>query len=142
MTDKTNTRFLTVPDISFRIDPDSPLIELEQNAGCGETTSITLHRVHLRLLLEETGMLTAPQQVDDMSRKLAGELCDILYDLANECGVSPGVDRIIVRLNAIVGLLPESLFQQGQDGESGAETAPAEQPVPADPPPFVLEPTP
>lgn len=42
-----------IPDIAFEIDGD--LVRIEQSAGCGEVTSVDLHRLHLRHLAELLG---------------------------------------------------------------------------------------
>lgn len=138
-----------IPDIAFRIVPDSPLIELEQSAGCGETTSITIHRVHLRLLLEEAGMLASPQPADDLAKRIAVQLCELRDGLADEIGRSPKIDTLYVQASAAcdmlpVGVYPQWLYCDEDDERVPKQSAPAEsmQPVPADPPPFVLEPTP
>ncbi|NML43511.1 hypothetical protein HHL11_07110 [Ramlibacter sp. G-1-2-2] len=44
-------------DVAFEIDGDS--IELEQDCGIGEVASITLHRIHLRHLAEQAGLILA-----------------------------------------------------------------------------------
>jgi hypothetical protein len=41
-------------DIAYEIDGDN--IDLEQDVGCGEVHRITLHRIHLRLLAEQSGL--------------------------------------------------------------------------------------
>lgn len=51
-----------IPELSFKIDGD--LIRLEQNDGAGNIDAITLHRLHLRLLAEECGLLAAPEQLE------------------------------------------------------------------------------
>lgn len=128
-------RVTWIPDLHYTVQPGGQFIDLEQHVGGGEMASIRLHKIHCRLLLEEAGLLSAPQAADDLTKRLASHLRDTLHDLADECGVSPGVDRIIVRLNAIIDLLPESLFQQEHDGASSAQASPEELP------PFVLEPS-
>jgi hypothetical protein len=59
-----------IPDLSFKIDGD--LIRLEQNDGAGNIDRITLHRIHLRHLAEEGGLL-APAPLPAVPLDLAGE---------------------------------------------------------------------
>lgn len=49
-------------DLAFEIDGDD--ISLEQDMGCGEVAAISLHRVHLRHLAEEAGLISASAHAD------------------------------------------------------------------------------
>ncbi len=69
-------------DLAYEIDGDT--INLEQDGGCGEVDRIALHPIHLRLLLEETGLL-APSSNIEADRTIA-RLCRqmrILLDRIN-----------------------------------------------------------
>ncbi len=57
-----------IPDLSFEIEGD--VINLEQDAGCGDVDRISLHLIHLRHLAEQVGLLD-PKTVD---RLIAGQL--------------------------------------------------------------------
>jgi hypothetical protein len=72
-----------IPDLSFEIDGDA--IDLEQDAGCGSVSRITLHPVHLQLLAECTGMLTPSSnlEADRTIAKLSRQM-RILLDRINQ----------------------------------------------------------
>lgn len=56
-------------DLSYEVDEDGG-VNLEQDAGCGEVSRITLHPVHVRLLAEEAGIL-APSSNIEADRTIA-----------------------------------------------------------------------
>jgi len=114
-------RLIQIPDLSYYIHPDGPWIDLEQNAGCGEVDRITLHRIHLRLLLEEVGHLLPPPSADELITRISKLICDILGDLANETGISAGVDRAVDRLTALVEMLPDYVFQSASEKPAASE---------------------
>ena len=116
-----DSQLIPIPDLAYYVDPDNPWIDLEQSAGIGEVSRITLHRIHLSLLLEEAGHLLPPPPADELSRRMARELLEVLSELCDEYGRSPGIDRVIDRLSAVVDLLPDFLFQQDQDKQAAAD---------------------
>ncbi|GIK45989.1 MAG: hypothetical protein BroJett012_18920 [Betaproteobacteria bacterium] len=59
-----------IPGLDYEVDGD--LIHLEQNDGSGNIDRITLHRLHLRHLAEECGLL-APAPLPAVPLDLAGE---------------------------------------------------------------------
>lgn len=99
-----------IPDLAYHIDSSGPWIDLEQSAGCGEVSRITLHRIHLRLLFEEAGHLLPPTPADELSRRLARQLCELRMELANEYGRSPGINEVVTMLGAYCDALPDSVF--------------------------------
>lgn len=71
-------------DLAYEVDEDGS-VQLEQSAGCGEVSRITLHPVHVRLLAEEAGVL-APSSNIEADRTIA-RLCRqmrILHSRINE----------------------------------------------------------
>lgn len=101
-----------VPDLAFRVNGDGS-IDIEQ--GFDPVAHVTLHACQVRLLFERAGHLLPPPPADELSKRLARHLCDILHDLADESGRSPWVDGVIDRLTALVSMLPDSLFQHDRD---------------------------
>lgn len=59
-------------DLAYEVDEDGS-VNLEQGAGCGEVSRITLHPIHVRLLAEEAGLL-APSSNIGADRTIA-RLC-------------------------------------------------------------------
>ena len=110
-----------IPDLSFRALPDGSL-ELEQ--GFTETHRISLHSCQVRLLFEKTGHLLP---ADELSKRLARQLCEVLRDLCDQSGLHPVVDRAITTLAAYRDALPESVFPHElyPDDEQPADTSQA-----------------
>lgn len=77
-----------IPDIAFEIDGD--LVRIEQSAGCGEVTSVDLHRLHLRHLAELMGSTSgAGYQQERALLRLWGKL----FLLADSCYLDEIVER-------------------------------------------------
>lgn len=110
-----------IPDLSFRALPDGSL-ELEQ--GFTKTHRISLHSCQARLLFEKTGHLLP---ADELSKRLARQLCEVLRDLCDQSGLHPVVDRAITTLAAYRDALPESVFPHElyPDDEQPADTSQA-----------------
>ena len=49
-------------DLAFEVEGEN--IQLEQDAGCGEVSRITLHRTQVALLAEQMGVVRAPLDVE------------------------------------------------------------------------------
>ena len=96
-----------IPDLSFRVNSDGS-IDIEQ--GYTDVAVITLHTCHVRYLFEVAGHLLPPPTADELSKRLARQLCSVLRDLCDEAGRSPGVDSVIDTLIAYKESLPESVF--------------------------------
>lgn len=65
-------------DLAYEVDEDGS-VNVEQDAGCGEVSRITLHPIHVRLIAEQVGkgMLMAQAATldvifNEMARKAAG----------------------------------------------------------------------
>lgn len=80
-----------IPDIAFEIDGD--LVRIEQSAGCGEVTSVDLHRLHLHHLAELLGSArSSPEyRVERALLRLWGKLSLLTSDcyldeIVGRCG--------------------------------------------------------
>lgn len=51
-----------IHDLAFEVEGEN--IQLEQDAGCGEVSHITLHRTQVALLAEQMGVVRAPLDVE------------------------------------------------------------------------------
>lgn len=78
-----------IPDIAFEIDGD--LVRIEQSAGCGEVTSVDLHRLHLHHLAELLGSArSSPEyRVERALLRLWGKL----FLLTADCYLDEIVER-------------------------------------------------
>jgi hypothetical protein len=101
--------FNHIDNLTYRINPDGS-VDLEQDLGAGNVERVFLHRVHVRLILEETHHLLPPPPADELSKRLARQLCLALRELCSETGVSPVVDRVITSLTAWKEGLPDAIF--------------------------------
>ena len=48
-------------DLAYEVNGDT--ISLEQDLGCGDVSRIDLHRIHLRLLAEELGLVSSSSSI-------------------------------------------------------------------------------
>jgi hypothetical protein len=94
-------------DLAFEVMPDGS-IELEQ--GFAEVQRISLHACHVRHLLERAGHLLPPPPADELTKRLARQLCELRMELSNEYGRSPGINEAITMLGAFCDSLPDSVF--------------------------------
>lgn len=66
---------IKIQDIAFEIDGD--LVNIEQDAGCGEVHYVQLHRLHLQHLAEKMGMVAESQLNAFIECRLKSELLDL-----------------------------------------------------------------
>jgi hypothetical protein len=66
------TMLTKIFDMSYEVDGDQ--ITIEQDAGCGEVSSVSLHSIHLRLICGELGLFKgdadAWREVEKLSRRI------------------------------------------------------------------------
>jgi hypothetical protein len=83
-------------------------VELSQDAGCGEISSVTLHVSQVRYLFEKA-RLTSP--ADEAAKRLAHWLTTIYLEMADLPSYHPGFDVLVERLAVIVhGVIPKEYF--------------------------------
>lgn len=143
MASKPETRW--IPDLSFSIDSDGQFIDLEQHVGGGEMVSIRLHRAHLRILLEESGLLTAPTPADELTKRVCEKLVETYLVLAEAGELSDAAESLFWQLSGFLDLIPKSywpyhLWAGRDDKREPKQSAPAESVQPVQP--FTLEPSP
>ncbi len=98
-----------IDQLAYRINPDGS-VDLEQDLGAGNVERVFLHRLHVRLLLEETGHLLPPPPPDELAKRLARQLCELRMELANEYGRSPSINEAVTMANAFCDAMPDSCF--------------------------------
>lgn len=127
------SKFNFIPDLAFAVGEDGS-IELAQEDDCNEPHRITLHACHVRHLFEVSGHLLPPPSADELSKRLARQLCSVLLDLCEETGCSPAVDHAIDTLIAYKQALPDSVFpydlyeNEQELSPSAAKSSTAERP--------------
>lgn len=97
-------------DLSFEQLPDGA-IRLKQADGIDEASVIDLHPWQLRAVAEHFGLVHQAPPADELTKKLAEQLCRTLLAMC-ECypHLPPSLEAEYSRLDAYVDLLPESIF--------------------------------
>lgn len=100
-----------IPDIAFDIDGE--IINLEQDAGCGEVNRIQLHRIHLQHFAGKLGVKCLDVTASSIQRQLKtvhAHLVDLLYDESVREGLIEGdcLD-VLLKFDAVETLAAEFL---------------------------------
>jgi hypothetical protein len=85
-------------------------IHLEQQAGLEEPSVIHLHPAQLRHVAETFGLVAPNYPADELSKRLAEQLCTILRELDGERHRSPWLDMTYTKLDAWCSALPDAIF--------------------------------
>lgn len=108
-----------IPDLAFEINGD--LVNLEQDAGCGEKVYVSLHRSQVAFLAAELGIVRAPHDgealrtietlqrrmralhrrivhLDDWLHGLSDEHADLSYERAFSCAIRDLADEFCTEL--------------------------------------------
>lgn len=85
-------------------------IRLEQQSGCEEPSVIHLHPVQLRHIAETFGLVAPNYPADELSKRLAEQLCTILRELEDERQRSLCLDLTYTKLDAWCSALPDDIF--------------------------------
>ncbi len=85
-------------------------IHLEQQSGVDEPNVIHLHPAQLRHVAETFGLVAPNYPADEMSKRLAEQLCTILRELEDERRRSPSLDLTYTKLDAWCSALPDDIF--------------------------------
>lgn len=117
-------------DLQFSREPDGG-IYLEQQCGIDDPVTMFMHPAQLRHMAETFGLVAPNYSADELSQRLAVQLCTILRELEDECHRSPGLDRTYAKLDAWCSALPDNIFphhvwDDEDDGKPiyGAQKAP------------------
>lgn len=85
-------------------------IDLEQDCGAGNVDRVALHPCHVRHLFQEAGHLLPPEPADELSKRLARQMCQVRLELGGAYGLSPGINEAITMLQAFCDSIPDSAF--------------------------------
>lgn len=86
-------------------------IHLEQQAGLDEPSVIHLHPQQLRHTAEQFGLVEANYPTDEMSKRLAEQLCRVYLDMADDYRyLSPTLENTFARLDGFIDGIPAPLF--------------------------------
>lgn len=110
-------------DLTFSRQPDGS-IRLVQS-DCGEDYIIDLHPAQLRHVAESFGLVAPAYPADELSKRLARQLCEIQKGLAEECHRSPWLQMLFTKLDAYCISLPDDIFPHDlwDDGAPDAQEA-------------------
>lgn len=96
-------------DLTFNREPDGS-IYLEQHCGIDDPVSIFAHPAQLRYICESLGLVSPNYPADELSKRLAEQLCTILRDLEDERHRSHRLDMTYTKLDAWCSALPDDIF--------------------------------
>lgn len=121
-----NNRFY---DLTFNREPDGS-IYLEQHCGIDDPVSIFAHPAQLRYICESFGLVAPNYSADELSKRLAVQLCTILRELEDERHRSPSLDLTYTKLDAWCSALPDDIFPHHvwDDEEDGKPIYGAQKP--------------
>lgn len=95
-------------DLTFNRQTDGS-IRLTQS-DCGEDSIIDLHPAQLRYMAESFGLVAPDYPDDELSKRLARQLCTIQRELADECHRSHWLQVTFAKLDGFCASLPDSVF--------------------------------
>lgn len=114
-------------DLTFSRQPDGSIRLMQSD--CGEDYIINLHPAQLRHVAESFGLVAPTYPADELSKRLAEQLCAAYLALTDEQRYwSPRLESLWERLDAQVDCLPDELFphhlwERRQETESKAKAA-------------------
>lgn len=114
-------------DLTFNRQTDGS-IRLTQS-DCGEDSIIDLHPVQLRHIAEAFGVVAPSNPADELSKRLAFQLCTILRELEDECHRSHWLQLTYTKLDAWCSALPDDIFPH-HVWDDDQEAAPEAQKTP------------
>lgn len=120
-------------DLTFSSEPDG-CIYLEQQCGIDDPVTMFMHPAQLRHMAETFGLVATNCSADELSKRLAVQLCTILRELEDERHRSPGLDRTYTKLDAWCSALPDEIFPHHiweDDAEDAAGTSKPIYPSPS-----------
>ena len=111
-------------DLTFNRQTDGS-IRLTQS-DCGEDSIIDLHPAQLRHVAESFALVAPTYPADELSKRLARQLCTIQRELADECHRSHWLEMTFAKLDAYCSSLPDEIFPHDlwDDGTSDAQESP------------------
>lgn len=86
-------------------------IHLEQHAGLQEPAVIHLHPQQLRHVAEQFGLVAPNYPTDELSKRLAEQLCRVYLDMADDYRhLSHTLENTFARLDGFIDSIPDTLF--------------------------------
>lgn len=98
-----------IENFSFKATIEHDFIEIEQR-DLERTQAIYLAPSQLRAIAEHFGLVPPQYPADELTKRLARQLCEIRRMLADEAEASPMVEMAFDTLNAYCKSLPDNVF--------------------------------
>ena len=95
-------------DLTFSRQPDGSIRLIQSD--CGEDSIIDLHPAQLRYMAESFALVAPTYPADELSKRLARQLCTIQRELADECHRSHWLEMTFAKLDAYCSSLPDNIF--------------------------------
>ena len=96
-------------DLQFSREPDGG-IYLEQQCGIDDPVTMFMHPVQLRHIAETFGLVAPSYLADELTKRLAEQLCTILRELEDERHRSNWLEMTYTKLDAWCSALPNDIF--------------------------------
>jgi len=120
-------------DLKFSRKPDGGIC-LTQQSGLDQPDTIYLHPAQLRHVAESFGLVQPNYPADELTKRLAEQLCTLLRELEDECHRSHWLGMTYAKLDAWCSALPDEIFPHHVwDDEPPAPVASASKPKTAAP---------
>lgn len=115
-------------DLTFSREPDGS-IYLEQHCGIDDPVSIFAHPAQLRYICESFGLIAPNYPADELSKRLAVQLCTTLRELEDERHRSHSLDLTCARLDAWCSALPDDIFPHHVWDDDAEDITSASKPI-------------
>lgn len=135
-------------DLKFNREPDGSIC-LEQQFGVDEPRAIYLHPAQLRHVAESFSLVAPNYPADELTKRLARQLCEIRQELADECYRSHWLEVTWQKLHVYCESIPDNVFPWEMFEDEAEPEVPAKatekptgkpSPMPTAKPPFELTP--
>lgn len=82
-----------------------------KQSECGDDSVIHLHPQQLRSVAEEIGLVAPNHSTDDLSKRMAEQLCRVYLQMTDDYRhLSPALEIVHSRLDGFIDGIPEQIF--------------------------------
>ena len=111
----------------LEVERDGDCFILRQTDHSGNTEGVALHVSQLRYVAEVAGVVQSNYPDDELSKRLAEQLCTILRELGGECHRSHWIELTYTKLDAWCSALPDNIFPHHLWDDEPEKPAPAKR---------------
>ena len=98
-----------IENFPFKATIEREVIQIEQR-NLERTQVIYMAPSQLRAIAEHFGLVPPQYPADELTKRLARQLCEIRRDLADECNCSPWVELTWEKLHGFCESIPDNIF--------------------------------